>query len=77
MGTSLFSLSKSATSICLDASEIVLLVFGIVLVIGLVGEVAKSEKWKRRVRLFELMVVFGVAGELMADGGIFLFSRHL
>jgi hypothetical protein len=76
MGTVL-SLSKSATSFWLEASEITLLIFGIVLVIGLVGEFAKSDTWKRRLRLFELMVIVGVAGELIADGGIFLFSRQL
>jgi hypothetical protein len=72
-----FSLSKSVTSTWLDVSEIALLVFGVVLVIGLVGEVAKSDKWKKRLRLFEMLVIIGVAGELIADGGIFLFSRHL
>jgi hypothetical protein len=76
MGT-LFSLSKSATSIALDTSEIVLLLFGILLTVGLIGEYAKSERWKRRVKTFEMLVIIGVAGELMADGGIFLFSSHL
>jgi hypothetical protein len=73
----LLSLSRSATSAALDISEIALLVFGIVLVLGLVGEVAKSERWRKWLRIFELMVIIGVAGELVADGGIFLFSRHL
>jgi hypothetical protein len=73
----LFSLSKTATSFCLDASEVALLIFGVVLVIGIVGEVAKSDRWKKRLRIFEFMVIIGVAGELIADGGIFLFSRHL
>ena len=76
MGT-LFSLSKSATSAALDISEIALLLFGVLLVVGLVGEYAKSERWKRHVRIFEMFVIIGVAGELLADGGIFLFSRHL
>jgi hypothetical protein len=76
MGT-LFSLSKSVTSIALDISEIALLLFGIVLTIGLIGEYAKSERWKRYVRTFEMFVIIGVAGELLADGGIFLFSSHL
>jgi hypothetical protein len=76
MGT-LFSLSKSATSIALDISEIALLLFGILLVVGLIGEYAKSERWKRYVRTFEMFVIVGVAGELLADGGIFLFSSHL
>jgi hypothetical protein len=76
MGT-LFSLSKSSTSIALDISEIALLLFGVLLTVGLIGEYAKSERWKRHVRTFEMFVIIGVAGELLADGGIFLFSSHL
>jgi len=76
MGT-LFSLSKSVTSIALDTSEIVLLLFGVLLTVGLIGEYAKSERWKRHVKTFEMLVIIGVAGELLADGGIFLFSSHL
>lgn len=71
------SLSKSATSLALQLSEITLLLFGAVLVIGLVGEYAKSEKWKKRAKLFQAFVIIGVAGELFADGGVFLFSAHL
>jgi hypothetical protein len=76
MGT-VFSLSKSATSLALGVSEIALLVFGVLLVVGLIGEYAESEGWKRHTRLFELLVIIGVAGELIADGGVFLFSSHL
>ena len=76
MGT-LFSLSKSATSTALDISEVALLLFGILLVVGLIGEYAKSERWKKHVKTFEMLVIIGVAGELIADGGIFLFSSHL
>jgi hypothetical protein len=76
MGT-LFSLSKSTTSDGLDISEIALVIFGILLVIGLIGEYAKADRWKKHVRLFEMFVIIGVAGELFADGGIFLFSKHL
>src|SRR5438874_8898702 len=76
MGTFL-SLSKSATSVALLVSEIALLLFGLLLVIGLIGEYAKSERWKKHVRTFELFVIIGVAGELFADGAIFLFSTHL
>lgn len=74
---SLFSLSKSATSVWLGISEGLLLAFGALLVIGLVGEYSKSDRWKRFVRTFELMVIIGVAGELLADGGIFLLSGRL
>ncbi|MGA8222527.1 MAG: hypothetical protein WB780_12805 [Candidatus Acidiferrales bacterium] len=58
-------------------SEIALLLFGVMLVIGLVGEYAESEKWKKREKIFKLLVIIGVAGELFADGGVFLFSAHL
>jgi hypothetical protein len=70
-------LSKSATSNALNISEVALLVFGLVLTAGLIGEYAKSERWKRHLKTFEMLVIIGVAGELLADGGIFLFSGHL
>ena len=74
-----FSLSKSATSILLDISEVALLLFGLLLAVGIIGEYAesKSERWKKHVNTFAMFVIIGVAGELLADGGIFLFSRHL
>jgi hypothetical protein len=58
-------------------------VFGLVLVFGLVVEFLaghkgkKYSKLKKRKRLFEILVIAGVAGELLADGGIFLFGRQL
>src|SRR5258708_39988984 len=70
-------ISKSATSTALDISEILLLLFGVLLVIGLIGEYAESDRWKRHVKIFKMCVILGVAGELLADGGIFIFSRHL
>jgi hypothetical protein len=69
------SWSKSATTIGLNISEYLLLLFGLVLVIGLIGEY--RPKWESRKKLFELLVIIGVAGELLADGGIFAFSRRL
>ncbi len=72
---SLASLSKSATSTWLGVSEILLLLFGVLLVVGLIGEYRESLKpW---VKVFEMFVILGVAGELLADGGIFALSRHL
>jgi hypothetical protein len=71
----LLSLSKSATANSLNWAEIALLLFGIVLVFGLIGEF--SERWKHYIKVFELMVIIGVAGELLADGAIFLFSARL
>ena len=73
----MFALSKEATSSALDASEWLLLLFGILLVIGIVGEYAKSEKWRKHLRLWEILVTVGVAGELLCDGGVFLFSKRL
>jgi hypothetical protein len=34
-------------------------------------------KFKKHKRLFEVLVIVGVAGELLADGGIFGFGSHL
>jgi hypothetical protein len=72
-----FSLSKSTTLTSLAISEVALLLFGLLLVVGLIGEYAKSEKWRKYIKVFEIFVILGVAGELIADGGIFLFSSHL
>lgn len=70
------SLSKAWTESALSWSELALLVFGALLVAGLVGEyrTAEKSKWYKR---FEMFVIIGVLGELLADGGIFLFTSHL
>lgn len=70
------SLSKSSTTLWLEVSEWMLLVSGIVLVVGIIGEIRSSE-WGRWLKRFEYIVLIGVAGELVADGGVFLFSAHL
>jgi hypothetical protein len=79
---SLLVLSKSATESLLDASEIVLIVSGFVLLFGAVGEYLEAHgklprwiKWPKLV--FILMVVASLVGEFIGDGGVFLFSRHL
>jgi hypothetical protein len=73
------SLSKAEVSTALDASEWSILLFGLLLVIGIFGEYDKvpkpMAKWPKAV--FEIMVMIGVAGELLGDGGVFLFSRQL
>ncbi len=75
----LLSLSKSSTSTALDLSEYALLFFGLVLVVGIFGEYKKVPKrfarWPKE--LFEILVMVGVAGELLGDGGVFLFSHRL
>jgi hypothetical protein len=76
MGT--LALSKSATVWALDVSEIALLVAGLLLVVGIIGEYSStSEDLKKWRTAFEMIVVLAIAGELMADGGVFVFSRHL
>ncbi|MGA2590468.1 MAG: hypothetical protein ABSH32_11165 [Bryobacteraceae bacterium] len=77
VGIGILELSKSTTSTALDISEWSLLVFGTLLTIGLIGEYSESPTWKRREKVFEMLVIIGVAGEIFADGGIFLFSRRL
>lgn len=71
----LLSFSKSAINSALTWSEYALLLFGAILVIGLIGEEIKN--WEVRKRLFVALVIIGVAGECFADAGIFLFSHAL
>jgi hypothetical protein len=70
------SLSKSTTLFWLNASEWALLIFGTLLVGGLIIEY-RAQHGSRWMKLGELLVILGVAGELLGDGGIFLFSSHL
>jgi hypothetical protein len=72
-----WSLSRSTASLWLNVSEGVLLFFGGVLVIGLLGEYSESTRLKKCLKAFKWMVVIGVSGELIADGGIFLLSARL
>jgi hypothetical protein len=75
----LFSWSKAASTIGLDVSEWLLLISGVVLVFGIFGEYKKLPTrlllWPTAV--FEILVMVGVAGELLGDGGVFAFSSHL
>jgi hypothetical protein len=75
MGT-LPSLSKPATAICLSVSEYGLLIFALLVVVGLIGE-NKLPWWHHRLKIFEILVTIGCGGELLADGGVFVFSRRL
>jgi hypothetical protein len=75
MGTFLL-LSKSSVTFLLHASEAALLAFGVLLVIGLIGEI--KFPWPHpRFETFELLVIIAVAGELLGDGGVFVFSGDL
>jgi len=79
---SLFPLSKSATETLLDVSETILIGGGLILTLGAVGEYLEEHgrlpRWLAWPRLvFIIMVVAGLLGEFLSDGGVFVFSRHL
>jgi hypothetical protein len=79
MGT-LVSLSRDSTQHWLHASEWVVLIAGIILGIGITGEINTNDRlpiFFRRIKAFELLVLIGVMGELLGDGGVFLFSERL
>ena len=59
----------------LIGSNLGLLAFAAVLVIGLIGEYRKPAAWS--VKTFELLVIIGVVGELVFDGLIFASSLTL
>ena len=77
--------SKSTILVGLGASEIALVFFGLLLLIGAIGEekeerLDRAARWPtafRRHRRFKWIVILSLAGEFVADGGIFLFSEAL
>lgn len=68
--TAIFA-SKSAASGWLYGGEIILLFGAALVVVGLIGE-ARSRR-----RIFEFLVIAGVAAELMGDGVVFAASSAL
>lgn len=72
----LLLLSKPVITNWLHGSEIALLVGGLVLLIGLLGEhfASAGGVWLKR---FAALVTIGCGIEFLADGGVFLFSTHL
>jgi hypothetical protein len=70
------SLSKSAAIHRLEDSEWGLLFFGLVVFVGIWGEI-KSESHSKRLKIFEYVVLYGILGELISDGGVFLCSTQL
>jgi hypothetical protein len=77
MGTFLDSLSKSTVETALHVSEVVLLLGGLLLLVGIWGEYRKKEKWKKYLGAFQIMVLAGIGVELLGDAGVFLFSESL
>ena len=77
--TFLLPQTQSATSTCLDISEWLLLICGLMLVIGIAGEYEKLPKrlfpWSASI--FVTLVIVSIFGEVVADAGVFIFSKHL
>ena len=71
----LSSVSKAVALAWLFRAEIALLAFAALLVVGLTGELI--EQWRSWHNIFAIAVIIGVAGELIADGFIFVYSSRL
>ena len=71
--------SEATTKFWLEIFELSILLSAVILVAGLFGEFPESRKWKesRWYVWAKRAVIIGVAGELLADGGLFLASNHL
>jgi len=71
-------MSKELAATALDCSEWALLISGLILVIGIFGEYEKLPgRFLGRKALYEILVMIGVAGELLGDAGVFILSRDL
>src|SRR5437870_1182286 len=74
------SLSRNSALLGLHVSEVGLLIAGIILAIGVIGEMKTPTGFPilwPRLWAFELLVLIGVMGELICDGGVFIFSERL
>jgi hypothetical protein len=76
------SLSKSTAETGLDVSEIAIIIAGLILTWGAVGEYLEDHNklpawmtWPKLVFIF--MVVGGLVGEFFGDAGVFVFSGSL
>jgi len=79
---SLFALSKSATETALKNSEATIVVSGLLLAFGAIGEYLEEHnrlpRWMRWPKIvFIVLVVASLIGEFFGDGGVFVFSEHL
>lgn len=69
----------------MNASEIVILICGLILAFGAAGEYLEEHatlpawmKWSRRPKMvFVWMVALSLVGEFLGDAGVFMFSGHL
>jgi hypothetical protein len=49
----------------------------LMVVVGLIGEYREGDWWKRKIHIFEILVVLGVAGEMVTETGAFWYSLRL
>jgi hypothetical protein len=77
--SSFSSVSEPDAKWWVHASELVLLGSTVLLTVGLFGEWPDSESWKKRLlyKVSKAAVIIGVAGELLADGGVFQAGDRL
>ena len=73
----LISPSESFAEAAEIACDIALLLATFAVVVGLVGEYRKGAWWKRNLHIFEVMVIAGVAGEMVTETGAFWYSLKL
>lgn len=72
------SLSRDTTLGLLDVAQIAVFVFGLFFLVGWIAEeTTKDHPWNRYSAAFVVMAIIGVAGEWIADIGVFALSEHL
>src|ERR1700685_1282214 len=57
--------------------DIALIISTAVVVIGLIGEYRKHGWWKRHEHLAEMLVLYGVVAEMLAESGTFWYALRL
>ena len=70
-------LDKSGADVFLITSELLLLLFAALVAVGVLGETFNSAYWQPWHRTFAIVVFIGVAGEMIADAGVFISSARL
>jgi len=78
----LLSPSKSAVETSLNVAELIIIVSGLALAFGAIGEYleehSKLPRWMGWPKLvFIILVVTSLIGEFLGDAGVFVFSRQL
>lgn len=88
MGGPLVPLSKETAEFWLSRSELGLVVFAVIVIVGLIGEYVEGRRAKKWIpdphpnripwhTVWEWVVIAGIVGELFADGGVWVTSDGL